>query len=98
MKFNVVEFSSCVRVYSRSDEYLNKSGEFVDVDNLDDLKVRLMNEYGNEDYCFFDDESDYGILSYSEDCCVYVWKENCFVGLNDEDVCEIIEKKIFELE
>ena len=92
--FNVIEYSSSVRIYDRVDEYSDVKvfdnlddifKKYIDIDyikgwfNIDDVKLEDVLEEKDGVY----------VMSVSEDMSLYIFK--------NESICNLIEDKVFSL-
>ena len=92
--FNVIEYSSTVRIYDRVDEYSDVKvfdnlddifKKYIDIDfvkgwfNIDDVKLEDVLEEKDGVY----------VMSVSEDMSLYIFK--------NESICNLIEDKVFSL-
>ena len=92
--FNVIEYSSSVRIYDRVDEYSN----IKKFDSLDDIfekyiDVEFVKDWFNEDDIkledVYEERDGIGVMSVNEDMSLYIFK--------NDSVSNLIENFVFKL-
>ena len=92
--YNVIEYSSSVRIYDRVDEYSN----IKKFDSLDDIfekyiDVEFVKDWFNEDDIkledVYEERDGVGVMSVNEDMSLYIFK--------NDSVSNLIEDFVFKL-
>ena len=92
--YNVIEFSSSVRVYDRVEEYSSVIS-FNSLENIfkEYIDIEWWKDFSNKDEISIDDvldmKDDIGVMSVNEDMSLYIFKS--------DDLCNLIEDYVFEL-
>ena len=92
--YNVIEFSSSVRVYDRVEEYSSVIS-FNSLENIfkEYIDIEWWKDFSNKDEISIDDvlemKGDIGVMSVNEDMSLYIFKS--------DDICNLIEDYVFEL-
>ena len=92
--YNVIEFSSSVRVYDRVEEY-SSVRSFNSLENIfkEYIDIEWWKDFSNKDEISIDDvldmKDDIGVMSVNEDMSLYIFKS--------DDLCNLIEDYVFEL-
>ena len=92
--YNVIEFSSSVRVYDRVEEYSSVIS-FNSLENIfkEYIDIEWWKDFSNKDEISIDDvldmKDDIGVMSVNEDMSLYIFKS--------DDICNLIEDYVFEL-
>lgn len=93
--FNVIEYSSSVRIYDRIYEY----SDVKKFDNIGDIfdkyiDVEWWKSFSNKDRIFMDDvlnmKGNIGVMCVNEDMSLYIFKS--------DDLCNLLEDYVFDLE
>lgn len=92
--YNVIEYSSSVRIYDRIEEY----GSIISFNSLEDIfekyiDIEWWKDFSNKDMISIDDvlvmKDDIGVMSVNEDISLYIFK--------NDDLCNLIEDYVFDL-
>jgi hypothetical protein len=92
--YNVIEYSSSVRIYDRIEEY----GSIISFNSLEDIfekyiDIEWWKDFSNKDMISIDDvlemKDDIGVMSVNEDMSLYIFK--------NDDLCNLIEDYVFDL-
>ena len=92
--YNVIEFSSSVRVYDRIEEY-SSVRSFNSLENIfkEYIDIEWWKVFSDKDEISIDDvlemKDDIGVMSVNEDMSLYIFKS--------DDLCNLIEDYIFDL-
>jgi len=92
--YNVIEYSSSVRVYDRIEEY-SSIRSFNSLENIfkEYIDIEWWKVFSDKDEINIDDvlvmKDDIGVMSVNEDMSLYIFKSN--------DICNLIEDYIFDL-
>ena len=92
--YNVIEYSSSVRVYDRIEEY-SSIRSFNSLENIfkEYIDIEWWKVFSDKDEINIDDvlemKDDIGVMSVNEDMSLYIFKSG--------DLCNLIEDYIFEL-
>jgi len=92
--YNVIEFSSSVRVYDRIEEY-SSVRSFNSLENIfkEYIDIEWWKVFSDKDEINIDDvlemKDDIGVMSVNEDMSLYIFKSG--------DLCNLIEDYIFDL-
>ena len=94
--YNVIEFSSSVRVYDRVDEF----SDIKKFNSLDDIfekyiDVEFVKDWFNEDDIkledVYEERDGIGVMSVSEDMSLYIFKNDSIVDLIENFVFKLNE-------
>ena len=94
--YNVIEYSSSVRIYDRVDEYSN----IKKFDSLDDIfekyiDVEFVKDWFNEDDIkledVYEERDGIGVMSVNEDMSLYIFKNDSIVDLIENFVFKLNE-------
>jgi len=92
--YNVIKFSSSVRIYDRVEECSN----VISFNSLNEIYEKYIDiewwkDFSNKDEISIDDvlemKDDIGVMSVNEDMSLYIFKS--------DDICNLIEDYIFDL-
>jgi len=92
--YNVIEYSSSVRIYDRIEEV----SDVIKFDSLEDIfkkyiDIEWWKDFSNKDMISIDDvlemKDDIGVMSVNEDMSLYIFKS--------DDLCNLIEDYVFDL-
>jgi len=92
--YNVIEYSSSVRVYDRVEE----CSSVISFNSLEDIfkkyiDIEWWKDFSNKDEINIDDvlvmKDDIGVMSVNEDMSLYIFKS--------DDICNLIEDYVFDL-
>jgi hypothetical protein len=92
--YNVIEYSSSVRVYDRIEEY-SSIRSFNSLENIfkEYIDIEWWKVFSDKDEISIDDvlemKDDIGVMSVNEDMSLYIFKS--------DDLCNLIEDYIFDL-
>jgi len=92
--YNVIEYSSSVRVYDRIEEY-SSIRSFNSLENIfkEYIDIEWWKVFSDKDEISIDDvlemKDDIGVMSVNEDMSLYIFKSG--------DLCNLIEDYIFDL-
>jgi len=92
--YNVIEYSSSVRVYDRIEEY-SSVRSFNSLENIfkEYIDIEWWKVFSDKDEISIDDvlemKDDIGVMSVNEDMSLYIFKS--------DDLCNLIEDYIFDL-
>jgi len=92
--YNVIEYSSSVRVYDRIEEY-SSIRSFNSLENIfkEYIDIEWWKVFSDKDEINIDDvlemKDDIGVMSVNEDMSLYIFKS--------DDICNLIEDYIFDL-
>jgi len=92
--YNVIEYSSSVRVYDRIEEY-SSIRSFNSLENIfkEYIDIEWWKVFSDKDEINIDDvlemKDDIGVMSVNEDMSLYIFKSG--------DLCNLIEDYIFDL-
>jgi len=92
--YNVIEYSSSVRVYDRIEEY-SSVRSFNSLENIfkEYIDIEWWKVFSDKDEINIDDvlemKDDIGVMSVNEDMSLYIFKS--------DDLCNLIEDYIFDL-
>jgi hypothetical protein len=92
--YNVIEYSSSVRVYDRIEEY-SSIRSFNSLENIfkEYIDIEWWKVFSDKDEISIDDvlemKDDIGVMSVNEDMSLYIFKS--------DDICNLIEDYIFDL-
>jgi hypothetical protein len=92
--YNVIEYSSSVRVYDRIEEY-SSIRSFNSLENIfkEYIDIEWWKVFSDKDEINIDDvlemKDDIGVMSVNEDMSLYIFKS--------DDLCNLIEDYIFDL-
>jgi len=92
--YNVIEYSSSVRVYDRIEEY-SSVRSFNSLENIfkEYIDIEWWKVFSDKDEINIDDvlemKDDIGVMSVNEDMSLYIFKSG--------DLCNLIEDYIFDL-
>ena len=93
--YNVIEYSSSVRIYDRIEEV----SDVIKFDSLEDIfkkyiDIEWWKDFSNKDMISIDDvlemKDDIGVMSVNEDMSLYIFKS--------DDLCNLIEDYVFDLD
>jgi len=93
--YNVIEYSSSVRVYDRIEEY-SSIRSFNSLENIfkEYIDIEWWKVFSDKDEISIDDvlemKDDIGVMSVNEDMSLYIFKS--------EDLCGLLEDYVFDLE
>ena len=93
--YNVIEYSSSVRIYDRIDEVsdVKMFGSLRDIFK-EYIDIEWWKDFSNKDMISIDDvlvmKDNIGVMSVNEDMSLYIFKS--------EDLCGLLEDYVFELE
>ena len=92
--YNVIEYSSSVRIYDRIEEV----GDIISFNSLEDIfneyiDIEWWKDFSNKDKINIDDvlemKDNIGVMSVNEDMSLYIFKS--------DDLCNLIEDYVFDL-
>ena len=92
--FNVIEYSSSVRIYDRIEEVsdVKMFGSLEDIFN-EYIDIEWWKDFSNKDKINIDDvlemKDNIGVMSVNEDMSLYIFKS--------DDLCNLIEDYVFDL-
>ena len=93
--YNVIEYSSSVRIYDRIDEVsdVKMFGSLEDIFKKY-IDIEWWKDFSNKDMISIDDvlemKDDIGVMSVNEDMSLYIFKS--------DDLCNLIEDYVFDLD
>ena len=93
--YNVIEYSSSVRVYDRIEEY-SSIRSFNSLENIfkEYIDIEWWKVFSDKDEISIDDvlemKDDIGVMSVNEDMSLYIFKS--------DDLCNLIEDYVFDLD
>ena len=93
--YNVIEYSSSVRIYDRIDEVsdVKMFGSLEDIFK-EYIDIEWWKDFSNKDMISIDDvlemKDDIGVMSVNEDMSLYIFKS--------DDLCNLIEDYVFDLD
>ena len=93
--YNVIEYSSSVRVYDRIEEY-SSIRSFNSLENIfkEYIDIEWWKVFSDKDEISIDDvlemKDDIGVMSVNEDMSLYIFKS--------DDICNLIEDYVFDLD
>ena len=92
--YNVIEYSSSVRIYDRIEEV----SDIISFNSLEDIfneyiDIEWWKDFSNKDKINIDDvlemKDNIGVMSVNEDMSLYIFKS--------DDLCNLIEDYVFDL-
>ena len=92
--YNVIEYSSSVRIYDRIEEVsdVKMFGSLEDIFK-EYIDIEWWKDFSNKDKINIDDvldmKDDFGVMSVNEDMSLYIFKS--------DDLCNLIEDYVFDL-